>query len=1030
MNPSNDDASSINDASSVVSRTVAPSPVPADTFPGEYYGDPRYAAPRDLNLSYQENRYPYPDDRANYSMFEYDRGYQRRSMTPVNGPYTSHFEGYAPLSQSNSFSSRFAMNDSGPSSLNYDAYGQDVNRRHDMSRSMYNIAAVGPSQPIMSSQPFNNSTPYATTTLPYNNRPFAQPRSTELEIWFGQYTRWWNYMNNQRLAAERQKEGGDRHRLTPHRFPHRHSRVCFGSTNQILLIDGTTVKIYQSDPSLIDLGENALITTWPGPLTKNETDKADVLEYIRTQDANLRTKEQMPEDYSVSHQKKQIWLLLSMLVKQNGTISGADLSELLLSNNEAEFESTNESSELGKLRRYLMLGQKKTALEHSTRSSLWGHSFTLTHFMSYNKESAALAASGQMSAMITKFINNTLSRDDPIFVLYRCLLQKQDSKANSKSIPTTNLQQFAMLLANDCDVSPIISESSQSKELLKFIVALRINLSQALVNLGNLEIDYDADEKAIPKFVYSDELVFVNEIWEYARNINAEFIEALVPLKLIFASRLFDYGLISQASQYCYVLRQYYTYYSYYFQGKTVDDSVLNWDTIMQTVNDIECRIYHFDVTGSSKKETEEKPTNAISESPVSNANQDDDDAHDKNDEDDEYSTQGEVDNSELESESAPLTNDKDFTKVNDSRNAIPVSKQNQLIQQSSEQWPSHPNQHSETRSLQNASRVVAPALPTSTSANVTNTNDNRPRLTSVSKVSSSNATPPLTPFESVNDGNIRKTFPQTAVNNKKAPPLAVSNDGPQFFIPAPIPTANQPPIDFISTTSFTPPDVVEQEDAHHNSFPSDGRLSAPPPRDDNQFVANSTVMQQKDHSIGNGNVYMPFSPITSPEVDTSRTRQDSNSIAEKPNHKSQSTSDQSKGKDTKQDGWLTTLVKKVVPTGPKQAILPDDTNPSIYYDKNLMRWVNKDDPSETESLDAIQKGPPKMPLASVPSANISQPPPNQPKSNESAVAPMFSLPGNLPANNLPNGKNSFNYVQGGRKRPQYVDVWQQQQKS
>ena len=200
----------------------------------------------------------------------------------------------------------------------------------------------------------------------------------------------------------------------------------------------------------------------------------------------------------MNHEKKQIWLLLSMLVKQNGTISGADISELLVTQNESEFMADDEGSDLAQYRRYLMLGQKKTALEFATKNGLWGHAFALTFFTNCIKNlglTATAQSPGQdqvvstmtptikpddpMVLMVSKFINTTVDRDDPLSILYRSLLSQihqasalasgrnphplpsgVNNSNSNKVIKTDNLKQFSILLANDCELGNQVDTKS------------------------------------------------------------------------------------------------------------------------------------------------------------------------------------------------------------------------------------------------------------------------------------------------------------------------------------------------------------------------------------------------------------------------------------------------------------------------------------------------------------------------------------------------------------------------------------------
>lgn len=748
-----------------------------------------------------------------------------------------------------------------------------------------------------------------------------------------------------------------------------------------------------NDPSPTDYINNNNCTI--GPLIKAESDKADVLEYVRAQESGLRRAD--APDFHRCHQKRQVWLLLSMLVRQNGLISGADLSELLLSNNEREFEFEDDGSPLAKLRHYLMLGQKKVALEHATKNALWGHAFALTHFMSTPQ-------AAPMSNMLAKFVNSTLAREDPISVLFRTLLQKNHNEQTrnvQKTAAVSNLPQFAMLLANDCDVSPVISECSQSKELLKFVVALRANCSQNLVNLANLDTDA-LDEDGLRKdksFYFSDELVFVNEIWEFARNLN-EFIEPLVPLKLIFAARLFDYGLVNQASKYCYVLRQYHTYYDYYFPGKTLADSSINWDVVMQIVTDIECRIYQFDVAGKgSEKPTVdpakatpvEKPGEEVRDSPTTNDNTSDE----VSDEEDEEEESDEVDRSRTSADDAPA-------------NKALANNPTQSGRVTAAQRP--PNQHSVPAA---SSKPIVPPAAVSSTANVSN----RQRVRTISNER---------PADHADSYAVKHTFQPAAAAQSQppAPPTAVP-----LFMPAPTTVASD--IDFISSPAAAPAfansaDGLMSED--------DGRLSAPPPRDDQDYHLNSTAMPMSGTFQPSKTASFPpaFSPIpASPEPELGRqntqpqyNRNESNASAsmQATNHSSSAVGDQTKA-NNQSKGIFSSLLEKVMPAGPKQAILPDDKNPTIYYDEKLKRWVNKDDPGAADLLDAVAKGPPKM-MPAAPA--VVQNPALGTQSPSPPATGLPSLPGSLPA---ANGNNSFSYVKpGARKKPAYVDVWQQHQ--
>ena len=172
--------------------------------------------------------------------------------------------------------------------------------------------------------------------------------------------------------------------------------------------------------------------------------------------------------------------------------------------------------------------------------------------------------------------------------------------------------------------------------------------------------------------------------------------------------------------------------------------------------------------------------------------------------------------------------------------------------------------------------------------------------------------------------------------------------------------------------------------------------------------------------------------------------------------------------------GWFGSVIAKVIPQGPVRAKLPDDSDKSIYYDNELKRWVDKNNPDDGALVDAIAKGPPKMSMAmgsdqspkipmamgsaqlplgggqNIPMAMGSGQPQNpltptgsgipsaQPLSRStmgqsmpslSVVGkPMNQLP-TLPGSGLNGSTNEFSFVKKSNLRPKYVDAWQQQQR-
>lgn len=892
----------------------------------------------------------------------------------------------------------------------FGSHNYHVNQPASMSMSMH--AGI---------QPQNGyAYPPAPAASPMMDPAYAQ--------WLIRYKQWYDCVQNIQRERMRQLQPlSERARLTPHRFPHRHTRVSFGGCNQLITAKGSIVSIQQIDASLIDLEEEIQVTTWPGPLSKGETKKDEVLEYIRTRESVLKH-DQSPESYFKSHERKQIWSLLSMIVRQNGILSGADLSELLLSNNENEFESPDEADDIGKLRRHLTLGQRKTALEFAQKTGLWGHVTSLVLFSTPVSSSAAATSdplSVQFSKVVSKFMNSTLSREDPLFILYRSLLTKiqtpgvaggsssSSKPQTSQQVTTDTLQQFAILLANDCDVNPCVKDYSRASELLKLIVGIKKEATQHIVNLANLDLEHDGSEKSFKDLEqnYSEELVFINEIWEYARP-QTQFIERLVPLKTLLASRLFDFGLVNQASRYCYAIRQYFTYYSLYFPGKAIADSSVDWDVVIDFVTDLECRIYGFDVTKGANDQsdvTEKKVEPEEDRSIVT-----------------EGTSQADADTDEDGSESEwdrqpdpPLT-----AKVLTSKAPVqPQYKQQQSVLQRRE---------SQMSSVSGATSADASSRAPSSQAMAPGPNM---RTRTLSKETSS---PPTTPAR---NGPSPQAI-ATAVPSQTAPkatfqpqPVSEANaSSAQIFVPAANNSAAEtiPEFNFVSSYAPSPDSPLSP------NFPDDLRDDGDAGRRESltPFVHNSTAVPGFSSP---GQFPNAFSPIAAPadqsdQMNGLNQSQSSphqpqqnhhpaqNQIQQRPPVNGSNTSRDSPvdGQDrsgNKTSGWFNSLIRKVVPPGAKQAVLPDDKDPSIVYDERLKRWVDKNGTGDNQLLDAIQNGPPRMPA---PTGMVSA----------TSMPQLSSIPTSGPAQPpMSNGGNNFSYMGGSmRRKPQYVDVWQQQQ--
>lgn len=782
-------------------------------------------------------------------------------------------------------------------------------------------------------------------------QPYPHYNVAAFQRWVEDYKRWW-YINqhHQRERERSSQQEAERARMTPLNFPQKHSRVTFGGLGQIIVAKGTAILVQQVDPSLLDYQEQVPVTTWPGPLIKGETKMEDIKEYIRVREGYLKSLEHYPDLY----EKRLLWNLLSMEINQAGRVSGSDLAELLVSTNETLFagEGSSLDEPMNQLRKYLTLGQRKTALDIATKCGLWSHAFALTHF-NIPRESRPEA----IGNVVSKFTNSTLSPEDPLYLLYRYLL-----KPPTQPVLTETLPQFAILLANDCEVSSTVNEFKLAPELLKLMVALKTGNSQHLVNVDS-------------NLAYTDERVFINEILEFTRE-SSEFLESLVPLKLNLIGRLFDFGMLDKVTSYCLAIRQYYSYYNHYFANKKINDSSLNWQLIMDFITKVECKIYGIDVTSLPPQQQEQQ-----------------------------QQQQGQQAN-QLSQQTTPPSP----TRTNSiSRQSEPDRQLSTLVESAKEDLGDGEDVEDEEEESSQHQSIV------------TSTNQAEEDA-------------------SIESGDRSRSASAASVQPDSPMVTSPKND---IYIPPPVPMLDTsdagPPLSFVSQATspvfpLAPSPIPEEDDnqeSQSHSLSINRQLHSTANFSNSSFINSSQVL----------------SPISSPPYPPSSLQPNgTHGKTEMKPYEQQLSSPVSStankpggpgpgpgqgGSSGLSGSWFNSFISKVVPQGPKQAILPDDKNPSIYYDEKLKRWVNKDEPEDSSQLDAIRRGPPRMPVlqqgppvASPTSSRGSPPGADGPIATASASVPTLA-----PAASLPNlTHNNFSFIKNNKRRPVYVDAWNQQQ--
>jgi len=401
---------------------------------------------------------------------------------------------------------------------------------------------------------------------------------------------------------------------------------------------------------------------------------------------------------------------------------------------------------------------------------------------------------------------------------------------------------------------------------------------------------------------------------------------SLVPFKVILMAKLFDFGLITQAKRYCYILRSAVEKYILMRSQYQVDTYWMNvnWKVVVCVLNEIESRMYGQEIRQQVDQEDEDN-MNGISD-PTSSSPEDVVDQIEEND----------------QSPESP----------EDSERLI-----------------------SDVQSLRLDSTRPPSSTPTPTKTQVQplfNCVESRePKLGLVSKTKEASEPP----------------SPEKIIQPPPPPPATNKYN---FFIPPPIVQSSDPVPDFISSGIST--EKPDEESAPFNQ----NEVTKPP-------SFNSTFNPVNAQPAG----FPPaLSPILSPSSNLEPYSVKESKIEPSQNIPSTGREDENKNKNQEQQeerakpkGFMTSLMSRLPAFKNNTAHLPDDKDPSIVWDANTGRWVDKNAQNDAGIDPQVMNGPPKMP---------------------------FSNPTSTPQLQTNLDPSQFQFVKKKQKR--YVDLWQQTQ--
>ncbi|XP_068176356.1 protein transport protein Sec16B isoform X2 [Antennarius striatus] len=373
-----------------------------------------------------------------------------------------------------------------------------------------------------------------------------------------------------------------------------HAVVSFGPAGQLIrVIPGMStqeninqLEIHSLEIILSDTREQQEMRTFPGPLTRNDLHKVDAIEFAHWM-ADACVKDGQLHDRSSA---ALLWNLLILLCRQNGQIVGSDIAELLLqgshSNESWESDAATlidfsegsaseaspvkgddlltgscETSEkaLQSYTQLLLGGRKKEALESAMSSGLWGHAL----FLASKMDSRAY------TTVLNRFTGQ-LVVSDPLQTIFQLLSGRTPAVATCYGIEKWGdwRPHLAVMLSNETGDPSVqrravvtMGDTLASKGLLHaahvcYLTAdvpfgVFTQKAERLVLLGSNH------RRPFGCFA-TNSAIQCTELYEYCQTLGGKSfsVASFQVYKLLYASRLLDCGLSSQAFHYCEVLGQ------------------------------------------------------------------------------------------------------------------------------------------------------------------------------------------------------------------------------------------------------------------------------------------------------------------------------------------------------------------------------------------------------------------------------------------------------------------------------------------
>ncbi|XP_020919350.1 protein transport protein Sec16B isoform X1 [Sus scrofa] len=379
----------------------------------------------------------------------------------------------------------------------------------------------------------------------------------------------------------------------PMKFYVPHMPVSFGPGGQLVCVgpscpgDGETalVELHSMEVILNDSEEQEEMRTFPGPLVREYVHKVDIMTFCQQKAAQSRRSETQG-----SRDSALLWQLLVLLCRQNGSMVGSDIAELLMQDctklekykrqppvanlislTDEDWPVLSSGSRnlltgeippsvdtpaqiMEKFTKLLYYGRKKEALEWAMKNHLWGHALFLASKMDSRTYSWVMSG-----------FTSTLALNDPLQTLFQLMSGRIPQAATCCGDKQWGdwRPHLAVILSNQGGDPELyqrtivtMGDTLAGKGLVEaahfcYLMA-HVPFGYYTVKTDHLALLGSSHSQEFLKFA-TTEAIQRTEIFEYCQMLGRpkSFIPSFQVYKLLYASRLADYGLASQALHYC-----------------------------------------------------------------------------------------------------------------------------------------------------------------------------------------------------------------------------------------------------------------------------------------------------------------------------------------------------------------------------------------------------------------------------------------------------------------------------------------------